>query len=221
MLKGPASHQTNQSGPSWVHQSLIFRLSYQREHSDFIKTSFSKGKMFQSTLVLIMQPSRRSINKTKRIFAMHSFSFQIKANNQKEYWSPMREQCIGEPTVRRQEDAATLRAKWPLGRIFETDLKGKYTESREARISCCFHHNNNHTLPSAYALLLSVAKSQIPFPPNKISKRQDWLCRQENFMGASIKSCNGTSEAHRLQGISNENWRIKTHSSAGSIINQS
>lgn len=68
----------------------------------------------------------------------------------------MREQYIGESSVR---DAATLRIKWPLGRIFETVLKGKYAESKEARISCCFHHNNNNTLPSVYALLLTVAKS--------------------------------------------------------------
>lgn len=105
------------------------------------------------------------------------------------------------------EDTATLRIKWLLGRIFETDLKGENAESKEARIHC---NNNKNILPGAYALLLSVAKGRIPCPPNKISKRQDWLCRQENFTGASIKSCNGTSEAHKLQGISNENWRIES-----------
>jgi len=129
----------------------------------------------------------------------------------------MREQCIVESMVRRCSNSEN---KMAVGENFGNIFKRKYAESKEARISCFFHHNNN-TLPSAYALLLTAAKSEIPCPPNKISKRQDWLCRQENFTSASVKSCNGTSEAHRLQGISNENRRIKTLSSTGSIINQS
>lgn len=70
-----------------------------------------------------------------------------------------------------------------------------------------YHNNNDDDIIVDCVSLLTEANS-LAHRTNS-AKKQGWLCRQQNFPGASIKSCNGTSEAHRLQGIRNENWRIE------------